>query len=292
MKELFVAYLYKLRHDLAFRITLFIGVGLALFLSLIYFGLSFALEAEMITGTTMFISSLSPTQNFGLAIPVNLITFTVMEFSQGGIRNKIIGGHSKAQVYTSLVLNGLVFTFALMIVYSLLCLGLGAGLGAIITLMNPDWSEVGSISLSTLSMTSGYADGYFVKLIFSAVVCYISIGSFTVFFATLFRSVGPCIPVIIITLIFLSLACTIISLIGLDKEEVLWAGRILDPLFPLNAGEYIEISKGTNEFGYENIERLSTIHNETFVSGICSNLVYAALFFGGGLLIFAKRDIK
>lgn len=292
MKELFVAYLYKLRHDLAFRITLFIGVGLAVFLSLIYFGLSFMVESKMVSGATMLISSLSPTQNFGLAIPVNLITFTVMEFSQGGIRNKIIGGHSKAQVYTSLVLNGLVFTFALMIIYCLLCLGLGAGLGAIVNAMYPEWGEIGSINISTLSITRGYADGYFVKLIVSAVVCYISIVSFTVFFATLFRNIGPCIPVILISLIFLTLACTIIGLVSIENENILWVGRILDPLYPLNAGEVEVIVHEVNDYGLEMDVYGSTILTETFVSGICSNLVYAALFFTGGLAIFCKRDIK
>ena len=151
MGELFIAYLYKLRRDLAFRITLIIGGGLALFTSLLYLGLSFLLESKMVSGAQMFIGSLSPTQNFGLAVPINLITFTVMEFSQGGIRNKIIGGHSKAQVYTSLLLNGLVFTFSLMIIYSLLCLGLGFAFGSLINNMYPEWADVGSINLSTLS---------------------------------------------------------------------------------------------------------------------------------------------
>lgn len=292
MKRLFLAYLFKLRHDLAFRITLIIGGGLALFLTLIYVGMSFLMESLMVSGASMYISSLSPTSNFGLAVPINLITFTIMEFNQGGIRNKIIGGHSKPTIYTSLVLNGLMFTFTLMIVYCLLCLGLGAGFGALLAHFNPDWQNVGSISITSLSMTRGYADGYFLKITVLAIMVYISIVSFTVFFATLFRNIGPTIPVVMIALIFLSLASTIISLVGVDNEGVLWAGRILDPLYCVSASEAEVIGHEINEYGMEMDVYGSTVFTETLVSGICSNLVYAALFYGGGLLIFSKRDIK
>lgn len=291
MKELFLAYLFKLRHDITFKITLIIGLGLAVFLSLLYVGISFLSETLMISGASMYISSLSPTSNFGLAVPINLVTFTVMEFSQGGIRNKIIGGHSKKQIYASIFLNGLVFTFALMIVYSLLCLGLGAGFGALIKQLNPDWESLGTIDLTSLSMTSGYADYYFLRITILAILCYVSIVSFTVFFATLFRNIGPCIPVILISLIFLSLASTIIILVGHDNETALWVGRIVDPLFCLNAGETAVIGYKTM-YGEEMAIYGSTISNEVFISGICSNLFYAALFFTGGILIFSKRDIK
>ena len=35
-----------------------------------------------------------------------------------------------------------------------------------------------------------------------------------------------------------------------------------------------------------------TIETGAFVATIINNLVYAAIFFGGGALIFAKRDVK
>ena len=131
MKELFLSYLYKLRHDITFRITLIIGGGMAILMTLIYLGLGALLGSEkpLISGEMMLLSSLSPTQNFGLAVPINLITFTVLEFNQGSIRNKIIAGHSKAKIYTSLFLNGLIFTIALVGAYVLLSWGLGSIFG-------------------------------------------------------------------------------------------------------------------------------------------------------------------
>lgn len=282
MKELFLAYLFKLRHDITFKVTLIIGGGLALVMTLIYFGLSYLLETNMINGTQMMIASLSPVQNFGLAVPINLITFTVMEFNQGGIRNKIIGGHSKGQIYTSIFLNGLVFTFFLMIIYVLLSFGLGNLFGWFFN-MSHEGAEV---------IQTSYADYYILKMIILAALCYVSIVSFTIFFATLFRNIGPAIPVIIIGLLACYLAGTIISMVGAENQTALWVGRIIDPLYCIGASETVDGGTAVVIDGITLASSAVTVTTETFVSGIISNLAYTALFFTGGILIFSKRDIK
>lgn len=300
MKNLFVSYLYKLRHDLAFKITLIIGGGLAVLLTGIYFLLSLLIKVNAIDGPTMIISALSPGSNFGLAVPVNLITFTVLEFNQGSIRNKIIAGHSKANVYTSLILNGLVFTFVLMIAYVLLCFGLGS-LFSVITkniLEGMRSDEIARTGYSEIipEISSPYSGMYIFKMIVLAVFCYISIVSFTIFFSTLFRNIGPSIPVVILVLVFASSLAPIVVMVGDRNEGLLWAFRIIDPLFCLGAnesevvGQTIGLSPEGVPFVYDVTE--PTVTNETFISGICSNVVYAALFYVGGLFIFKKRDVK
>ena len=102
MRNLFKAFLFRLRKDITFKVTLFIGIGLAVLFTLIYLAIDLAAKAlaegdyqfMFCTGQNLFIGSLSPAQNYGLAIPVNLISFTVLEFTQGSIRNKIIAGIS------------------------------------------------------------------------------------------------------------------------------------------------------------------------------------------------------
>ena len=286
MKDLFMSYLYRLRHDITFKITLIIGGGLVLFLTLIYLGLSFLSNVNTVSGLTMFISSLSPSSNFGLVVPVNLITFTVLEFNHGSIRNKIIAGHSKQKVYLSLFINGLVFTIALMTVYSLLSLGLGSFVG---------WLLSFNENFASMDVLSNYTSDYLPKLIVIALLCYISIVSFTIFFATLFRNIGPSIPVVLLVIVFLSTAASIVAIFLEDNEGLLWTFRIIDPMFALGAGESVVVGQATVIIeGMEIIqdETKATISTETFVSGIISNLVYTGLFFGGGLLIFSKRDIK
>ena len=283
MKELFVSYLYKLRHDLAFRITLIIGGGLALLMFLIYLGLSALLETNILNGTSMLVSSLSPVQNFGLAVPINLITFTVLEFNHGSIRNKIIAGHSKGSIYTSLFLNGLLFTFVLVGIYAVLNFGLGS-IGSLFSFGD------GSQQVDPL-LNPSYADGYVLKMIILACVSYISIVSFTIFFATLFRNIGPSIPVVIVGLLICYLAGTIISLAGAENEALLWVGRLVDPLYGMGAGEYELVHTTIN--GQDVVTgQLMTIKNETFFCSIGSNVFYATLFYVFGLIIFRKRDIK
>lgn len=259
MANLFKAFIFKLRKDLTFKITLIVGVGLAFMMTLLFLLIEKVTDEKVLSGQMMLLSSLSPVQNFGIAIPVNLITFTVLEFSQGTIRNKIISGCSKAQIYLSMCLTGLVFTFALASVYVLLCFGLGSIFGG----FDPN----GAIAGATL-------EAYFIpKIILVAVLSYISITMFTLFFATLFRSIGPSIPVVIIGLTFAYLVGTLLGSM-FNNEVVVWLLRILNPLYAismLNAG---------------------FIADETFIAAIICNCVYALIFFVGGLLIFRKRDIK
>ena len=93
MLRLFKAFLFRLKRDLTFRITLFIGLGVAVFMTILYLVLEKALGGgkdtfRLLTGESMLISSLNPAENFGIAIPVNLVSFIIIEFTHGTIRNK------------------------------------------------------------------------------------------------------------------------------------------------------------------------------------------------------------
>ena len=299
MKNLFVSYLYKLRHDLAFKITLIIGGGLSILLTTIYLLLSFLVKQNMLNGQNMLVSALSPGDNFGLAIPINLITFTVLEFNQGSIRNKIIAGHSKANVYTSLVLNGLVFTFLLMIAYALVSFGLGSLFGEIMKtalegMRSDELAKTGVSEIIPYVLQTYTGMGIF-QLIVLTVMCYISLVSFTIFFSALFRNIGPSIPVVIVVLMFATSLAPIVMILGEDNEGLLWALRIIDPFFCLSEKEYdvvgqfiIYTLEGPAPMPITEIR----IPNEALISGIISNTIYATIFYVGGLLIFKKRDVK
>ena len=138
MGRLLKAFFFKLSRDLTFRITLIIGAVMAVAISLLYFGMQkFLLDelgggvegVKLVCGQMMFTTSMSPVQNYGLVIPINLIIFTCLEFSQGTIRNKIIAGNSKFKIYASLYVTGLVFALSLLSVYILICTGFGAIFG-------------------------------------------------------------------------------------------------------------------------------------------------------------------
>lgn len=312
MLRLIKAFFFKIVRDLTFRITLIIGVALALISTLGLYFVYLAIgqgdaDAEMvksmINGQSMLINSLSPAQNFGIAIPVNLICFVALEFNHGTIRNKIIAGNSKLNIYFSLLISGLFFAFALLLVYVGLCTGISSILGGF------DAHGVGS---TLLGSSAYYTPSYILRMVALGLLTYVSIVSFTIFIVTTFRSIGPSIPVIILLIYVCYIAATLVStfdslaqaLEGMNgaavesidpeaaaeasnQQEVLtrivWIGRIVDPLYGISSSEI----KMINEFEAEHI-----VSDETFFSGIISNLVYTAIFAGFGAFEFSKRDVK
>ena len=288
MGRLIKSFFFKLTRDLTFRIVLIIGAGLAFLMTGLYLlidlGLgTFGENIKFLSGPNMLLTSLSPVDNFGLAIPICLITFICLEFSQGTIRNKIIAGHSKFKIYSALMISGLILTFSLLLVYVGLCTLLGTIFGGF-DLEQP-------IVLLTLTILGAYSDGvYIAQMLVTAIVVYISIVSYTIFFAALFRNIGPCIPVFIIALLMLSVVGSMVAMIGdaLENEALVNFVKIVDPLYVLSGGGTTESYVVVNDTPKAYV----SIETGAFVATIVNNLVYAALFFVGGAFIFIKRDVK
>ena len=282
MAKLFNAFFFKLRKDLSFRITLFIGIGLAVLLSLILLGVELIVSGtlgssqRLLTGETMLTNSLSPVANFGIAIPVNLITFTVLEFSQGTIRNKIIAGYSKFKIYVSLYLFGLIFSLSLLSIYVGLCTSIGSIYGG----FDPYGS--GFTSFGSFTPT------YLWRLVLTTFISYLFIVSFTVFFSTLFRQIGGAIPVVIVVLFFFYFVAVIASTLTLGAgpdnqfKTVIDTLKFVDPLFAPCASVV--------EFNGESA--ILVIDDLALIGNIVSNLVYTSIFFILGVFIFKKRDVK
>ena len=297
MGRLMKAFFFKLSRDLTFRITLIIGAVMAVGISLLYFGLQSFLAKEMdmegvkfISGQSMLVTSMSPIQNFGIVIPINLIIFVCLEFSQGTIRNKIIAGNSKLTIYSSLYLTGLVFALSLLSVYLILCTGLGAIFGGF------------NLNETVLSGLSGskYTVEYMLKMGLICLVTYSCIVSVTVFFAALFRNIGPCIPVIVILLFACYYLVSIVQVVTLFlevdnpqvAETVKNLFRIADPLYAIASNETVGVDPVVvgGETMYSSY--VTKMNDVTFYGGLGSNLIYGGIFFGCGALIFTKRDIK
>ena len=304
MARLMRAFFYRISKDITFKITLIVGAGMAVFMTLLYLILQSAIGdgVKMLSGQGMLISSFSPAQNFGIAIPINLISFIYLEFSQGSIRNKIIAGHSKAKIYASLFLSGLVFAFSLLLVYVGLCTALGSIFGG----FDPNGMAVGG----TTSLGMIVSPAYLWKFVILAFLSYLTIVSFTVFIATVFRSMGPSIPVVMLVVMGAYLIPMILGAISsgltmsaqatyveqyhqtptmeelrnydetvktfMDITNVL---KVVDPFYGIAATE-------------TTMEGVAVIDNLTLFGGIASNIVYSTLFFLAGMNIFRKRDVK
>ena len=281
MARLLRAFFYKLFRDLTFRITLIIGAGLAVMMSLLYLLIQKAGQSEVpfdiCTGQSMLLAAVNPAEGFGYSVPINLCIFIVLEFTSGTIRNKIIAGNSKFKIYASLFISGLVFAVLLMAMYIALCFGLGCAFGG----FDPNGLAFGYGA-------SGFIYGHFLlKLLVVTLFSYITITSLAVFIATLARNVGPCIPVVIVTLMVFGLFPMILNLMP-GSENVVETLSYINPLHSLVCYDQTPYLEGGLPTGLYNI----TIENSSLIKSIIVNLVYSVGFFGLGSYLFVKKDVK
>ena len=279
MANLFRAFFFKLFKDLSFKIILIVGAGVAVLMTLLYMLIDGDGGWRACTGNNLFISSFNPAQNFGLAIPINLVTFTVTEFGFGIIRNKVVAGNSKVKIYLSLFLTGLVFVLTLLFAY----VGFATLLGTIIGGFN----EYGFGLVGIMSGNWGtFINPEFIwRFVVCNILVYISITAFAIFFATLFRNVGPTIPVVILVPVLLATVLPLISTIP-DVQKAI--GDVLPWINPFQAignPDSVRLSE------YDYIFRLAITDEHMISTAVCC-LGWTAIFVGFGTLIFAKRDIK
>ena len=274
MINIIKASLFKLFKDRTFKVTLIVGICLAIFINLLYWGIFKASssqgDANIFSGETALANSLTPTGNFGLTVPINLVVFTVGEFTYGTIRNKIIAGHKKSSIYLALVVTGFVFTLILMVSYCFLSWAIGSILG-------------GVHAAGVLAENIGW-------IIVFGFTAYIFIMAVSVFVATLIRGIGASLPIIIVFFVFLGLVPVFVNIGNVVKgnyditsDLATRIGMWVDPLFIIS----MYSSAVTNVMLSSN-----KTTGEIIAAGIISPLLYASIFTVLGTIIFAKRDVK
>ncbi len=274
MINIIKAALFKLFKDWTFRITLIVGASLAILMNLLYLGIDILdtnigepINHIMCNGQNMLLTSFSPMQNFGISVPINLIVFIVGEFTYGTIRNKIIAGYKKSQIYLSLCLIGLIFTLSIMILYVGISTGLATLIGGFNTEVLPKfiWEYV-VIALSS----------------------YIFITALAIFVAMLVRAIGGGLPIIIISILFLTMFGMIHSMATAEFDPVTYQTITKNtPLMFINPLYVIGSFSVSSLLG-----DLFTINNYQFLSGLISPIAWSIVLTVLGLLIFNKRDVK
>ena len=319
MSRLLKAFFYRMSKDLAFRITLIVGCGIALILSVILLVADLMMDMEgikLLTGHGMLTMSLNPAQNYGIAIPINVAIFVALEFTQGTIRNKIIAGHSKFKIYASLYISGLILGAALLFAYVGFLTIFGTIFGGF---------DVNVVTILGTGFGAATVE-YIVKFVILALLVYTTLISYSVFIATVFRSLGPSIPLVFAAVYGLFFIAMIVSTIVSFNKEIMngyeealaiaqeygdadaiaeaakevadfkptndtaqVVGNVfkcINPLYGLSSTESVIVGEG------ENAKVIATMDNFTFYGGIASNLAYSAAFFFGGACLFKKRDVK
>lgn len=257
--------IYKLFRDRTFQVTAIIVLAVAALMMVI------GILTKRISGDSTFLTCVSSTSGVGLTVPINLIVFTVGEFTYGTIRNKLIAGFSKTKVYIGLFITGLIFTFILMGLYISISLTISSSIGG----FNPN--NIGGLRF------------VFIYLAY-AIAFYVFTTALSVFIGTLIRAIGGSITIDIVLLVVLSL----LPLMVFNNEESIKAG--LDHWSSwVNPGQMIgfysndvmaliaRLFPGLSFF-YPSVNQI--------IAGIATPLYWAAILFFGGLYIFNKSDVK
>lgn len=267
MISIIKASVFKLFRDKTFMVTMIIGGGMIVLMSLLYYAIG------TLSGNYVFLACTAPGSNFTLTIPINLIVFTVGEFTYGTIRNKIIAGINKTKIYLGLFITGLIFTFILLTAYVSLMVAVGSIFGGF------DAMKIGG--------------GQFVGLYIVYTICtYVFVTALSVFFASLIRAIGGSTPIVIVMLVMLSLIplfTFIAKIASHDLTGVNHWSMWINPLF-MNGFYSNDVVSLFSSSGFTiDVYKQSW---DMILAGILTPLVWSAILVGFGILIFNKRDIK
>ena len=75
-------------------------------------------------GKTLFIAALNPLSNMGFLTPIILLIMFAREYTNGTLRNKVIAGYSRTQIYGASYISFLIIGVALTIlnmILSIIC---------------------------------------------------------------------------------------------------------------------------------------------------------------------------
>lgn len=260
MLNLLKAEWIKLRKDKIIWIVVPIIIGFAILNSLLSSVLETLLETEPIeglnisfTGKALFFNSFNPSQNIGLVIPILICIFVAREFTYGTIRNKLIAGYKKRDIYLSITVSSLIIGAFFVIIYALANLLFGSmvvGYGEAIT------------AKEVLNIIKALAIGTFVYTFFFT--------SLSVLVSFVIRSLGLAIFISIV----ISLACTGLA----ASAELLSSNAFLKQL--------------VNFIPTYPLIKLDGMSGWLILKSFLSTIVFTLLFAVLGIFSFTKRDVN
>ena len=157
-------------------------------------------ELEMfgiINAKQMFFSAFLPGDNLGLIMPILIAIIVCKDFSQGTVRNKIISGNSRANIFLSHLLASATIVCSLILVHALLTLA------------------VALIFFPYQETPFGWKDfGYLMASLGFELVIYVAVASIVTFIATSSKNMGTCIVLYLAVALGLTIVGSIIQVVG------------------------------------------------------------------------------
>ena len=286
MAGLIKADFYRIFKDKLFLILLIIAGAMALVYPLIYFGTFYFLaEAsntdvrEQSSSIGLALTMFAPFSNFGLLLSIFMIIILYKDFSNGTIRNKIIMGKSREQVFFADLFVSIIFVVGVVFAYVLL-----------------------TFCFSCIFFKTGFTvenvGDYFVRLLLE-LFGWVVLASMMNFFVNAMKNVGLGIMLfIMVGLVFTFggsiISATATSLEMVDRTNYESTVYVLKLLTDLN----FIYSMTSTVPGESGIFAILGVSGETKLEAVfylryfISIVVFASASVGFGYLIFRNRDLK
>ncbi|MBR4941654.1 MAG: hypothetical protein IKZ19_06605 [Clostridia bacterium] len=216
---------------------------------------------------TIFFSSFSLNNNFGLILPILLTLILCKDFGHGTVRNKLISGHSRRSVFLSMFTVCCTFNFGIILVHALLSLG--------VSLIFFPYSPEGF---------GGSEIGYFFASIGIELLVFLFISALVCLMCVLAKNAGLSVVLYAAVMFFFILVASILQ-VGQITLSLTGDNEFLIKL--------IEHVQKLNVFGYASLVGQGTEYTLKDALFYTLTPVFGTLGLGAlGLLVFGKKDIK
>ena len=252
--------------DKLFLVLCIIGGAFAVFTPLLYKVLFSAVGADEILFMTvnaksLFFTAFSPSDNFGLILPILLIIIICKDFNHGTVRNKLICGYSRKSVFLSMYIACATTICVLILCYALINL------------------FVALIFLEYQATAFTMADfGYLMLSILFEILIYLFVSAIVCFYVSFAKNLA--IVLYAGTMFFFMIVGLVASVAFMFTD-------------PANTALYSFMEVLTYANPFMSSVGTGTGYTATQVlSVVLTNLIGGGAFVFFGLLIFKKKDLK
>lgn len=273
MTNLIKTDLKRIFKDKLFTVICIIGLAFGVITPLLYKGFADlagldALSAFMaFDGKSIFISAFNPAGDFGMILPVLVSIIIFKDFSQGTVRNKLICGKTRAQVFLSTFATSAIALCTLILTYAVFSLSFS------LLFFN---FQATPFTISDL--------GYMLLTTLFEILVYILISALVSFMCVFMKNVGVTIVVYVAITFFFSF---------IDGLLIIGAGALsisgLDPAII----KLLTLASKINVFGTSfPAGKVAVYSLEDVLCIVLPTVLGSILFVVLGILTFRKKDLK
>ena len=269
MRNLLKSDLTRIFKDKLLLIICIVGAAFALASPLLYTALTVSLDLEaelgmIVDAKTLFFTAFLPGDNFGLVLTIFITIILCKDFSYGTIRNKIVCGKSRKDIFLSLFFSCAIVLCSIIIAHALLTL--------LLSLCFFPYQDGGFTGKDFL---------YLVESIALEILVYLFIAALITFLCVSMKNTG----LTIVCVIAVTFLCALVG--GIAQIALQFT-----PPTSEGASQVLQFLTKSNIFIGSIIGQVSSYTFKDMLYVLIPTIVGSAALIGFGIFVFNKKDVK